>query len=138
MNRKNTLLYILLPSLVLLPMVVLLLLAPKNGWTEGTYTATGRYVQTASGQHMLYRNTDTGECRYVLLLPRDGAAFAAFETGDALRVRTAPRLEELDNGLCYTEAYEPKKVRDLITIPDLTEESLAYMEALAADFTPPS
>ena len=137
MKHKTALQQLLLPGLVLLPMIALLLLAPKNGWTEGTYTATGRYVLTASGHHMLHRSTDTGEYCYVLLLPRDEEDFAAFETGDALRVRTAPLLEELDNGLCYTEAYEPKKVRDRSTIPDLTEESLAYLEALAVDFTPP-
>jgi hypothetical protein len=137
MKHKTALQQLFLPSLVLLPMIALLLLAPKNGWTEGTYTATGRYVLTASGHHMLHRSTDTGEYCYVLLLPRDEDAFAAFETGDALRVRTAPLLEELDSGLCYTEAYEPKKVRDRSTIPDLTEESLAYLEALAVDFTLP-
>ena len=137
MKHKTALQQLFLPSLVLLPIIALLLLAPKNSWTEGTYTATGRYVLTASGHHMLHRSTDTGEYCYVLLLPRDEEDFSAFETGDALRVRTAPLLEELDSGLCYTEAYEPKKVRDRATIPDLTEESLADLEALAVDFTLP-
>ena len=40
MKHKAALHQLLLPSLVLLPMIALLLLAPKNGWTEGTYTAT--------------------------------------------------------------------------------------------------
>ena len=137
MTRKHTLFYILLPSLVLIPMLLLLFLAPRSGWGEGHYPITGRYVETSAGWHMIHRNTDTGECCYVVLLPRDDASmFDNFETGDAIRVSSSPRMEELESGLCYTEVYEPRKVWDLATIPELTEESLTYMESLVAEFGP--
>jgi len=131
MNKKQFLLF-LLPCLVLIPVVLVLLLFPDGG-AEGHYPITGRYVETADGQHMIYRNTDTGEGRYVLLLPQDNdAMFDEFETGDAIRVHSSPRWEETSTGLWIATVYEPKKVWDLATIPKLTEEALLHMEILAS------
>lgn len=136
MDLKKTILYTLLPNLLLVPTVLLLMLAPKDGWGEGSYSITGRYVETSSGQHMIYRNTDTGEMRYVFLLPRDDdAMFAPFETGDAIRVRSAPLIRETDSGLHYVEAFAPKKIWDLATIPKLTNDALAHIEILDAEFS---
>ena len=130
MNKKQFLLF-LLPCLVLIPVVLVLLLFPDGG--EGHYPITGRYVETADGQHMIYRNTDTGEGRYVLLLPRDDSTmFDEFQTGDAIRVHSSPRWEETSDGLWIATVYEPKKVWDLATIPKLTEEALLHMEILAS------
>ena len=130
MNKKQFLLF-LLPCLVLIPVVLVLLLFPDGG--EGQYPITGRYVETADGQHMIYRNTDTGEGRYVLLLPRDDSTmFDEFQTGDAIRVHSSPRWEETSDGLWIATVYEPKKVWDLATIPKLTEEALLHMEILAS------
>lgn len=129
MNKKQFLLF-LLPCLVLIPVVLVLLLFPDGG--EGHYPITGRYAETADGQHMIYRNTDTGKGRYVLLLPRDDdAMFDEFETGDAILVHSSPRWEEASADLWIATVYEPKKVRDLATIPKLTEEPLLLMENLA-------
>jgi len=132
MNKKQFLLF-LLPCLILIPVVLVLLLFPDGGAAEGHYPITGRYVETADGQHMIYRNTDTGEGMYVLLIPRDDdAMFDEFETGDAIRVHSSPRGEETSAGLYVAAVYEPKKVWDLATIPKLTEEALLHMEILAS------
>ena len=134
MNRK-TVLTILLPSLILIPMVLLLLLFP-DGWKDGQYPITGRYVETSYGQHMIYCDPDNNEMRYFLLLPRDdNSMFDGFETGDAIRVNSSPRWEGTESGLYIVTVFEPKKVWDLATIPELTEEVLLHMETLASDVT---
>lgn len=136
MGTKKSALYVLLPCLVLIP-VLLLLLVPKEGWKEGNYPLTGRYVETVSGHHLLYRNTDTGEMRYVFLLPKeDPAMFDDFETGDAIRVQGAPRIEETEEGVCHVAAWAPKKARNTIDIPQLTDEVLDHIAELDALFCP--
>ena len=130
MNRKLFLLF-LLPCLVLIPSVLVILLFPNGG--EGNYPITGRYVETADGQHMIFRNTDTGEGRYVLLIPQDDESmFDGFETGDAICVQSLPNWKETPAGLLISTVYAPKKVWDLATIPKLTEEILLYMESLTS------
>ena len=136
MDTKKSALYVLLPCLVLIPVLLLLLLVPKQGWGEGNYPLTGRYVETISGQHLLYRNTDTGEMRYVFLLPtEDTAMFDAFETGDAIRVQAAPRIEETEEGVCYVTVRAAKKARNTIDIPQLTDEVLDHIAELEARFS---
>ena len=137
MDIKKPFLHILLPCLILIPVLLLLLLVPKQGWGEGNYPLTGRYVETPSGRHLLYRNTDTGEMRYVFLLPaEDAAMFNAFEPGDTIRVQSAPRIEETEERLCYVAVQAPKKVWDLATIPQLTDKVLAHIAELDSMFSP--
>ena len=136
MQRKDTLWRILLPSIILIPIILLLLFAPKNGWGSGNYVLTGRYIETTSGQHMIYRNTDTGEMRYVFMLPDgDPSMFDAFETGDPIRVQSEPLVQETDDGIHYARVYEPEKIRNSAKVPELTEEVLAHVENLSITFS---
>ena len=138
MEKKGTVLNLLLPSIILIPIVLLLFLIPKNGGGSGNFVLTGRYIETASGQHMIYRNTDTGDMRYVFMLPDgDAAMLDEFETGDPIRVQSVPLVQETDEGIHYARVYEPKKVRDSAKIPELTEEVLAHAEDLSGLFTLP-
>ena len=136
MLKRETVFNFLLPTIILIPMVLLLILVPRNAWTDGKYPLTGRYIETTSGQHVIYRNTDTGEMRFVFLIPKDNqTTFDDFKTGDAIRVQSEPRIQETDDGICYARVYEPKKVRDLATIPELTDEVLSHVESLAVKFS---
>lgn len=128
MNKKQFLLF-LLPCLVFISVALVLLLFP-DGETEGHYHITGRYVKTADGQHMIYRNTDTGEGRYVLLLPRDNDACLT-NLKPAMPYSFIPR--PAGRKLPPACMSLPKKVWDLATIPKLTEEIFLHMEMLASN-----
>lgn len=134
---KQSIRYVLLPALILIPVLLLLFLLPEYSRGEGHYPLTGRYVETASGQHLLYRNTDTGAMRYVFLLPHeDPAMFDAFETGDPLRVQAAPRIQKTADDICYVNVWAPKKVRNTTDIPQLTDEVLIHIAELDVKFSP--
>lgn len=136
MKNRETALHLLLPSIILIPMILLVLLAPQRAWKSGYYPLTGRYIETSTGQHMIYRNTDTGEMRYVFMIPNDGASmFDDFETGDAIRVQSEPLIQETDDGIYYSRVYEPKKIRNTPQIPELTEDVLSYVESLDTKFS---
>lgn len=136
MQRKNTILTALLPVIILVPIVLLMVLLPKGGKT-GNYSLTGRYIETTSGQHMIYRNTDTGEMRYVFMISNGEATmFDDFETGDAIRVQSEPRIQETDDGINYARVYNPEKVRESTKIPELTEDVLSHVESLSGKFNP--